>query len=83
MTPEVNSVPITLHVDTQADVTVITEKHFESLKSTSRLQLTKAVIRSYAGNGMGPVLALVGGFSGTIGRHEVLVLGDLNKNLLK
>ena len=53
----VNSVPITLYLDTQAGVMVVTEKYFESLKSTSRLQPSKAVIRSYSGNGTGPVLA--------------------------
>jgi len=70
VTLEVNSVPITVHLDTQADVAVIKEKHFESLKSTSRLQPTKAVVRRYSGNGMGPVLALVGCFSATIGRNQ-------------
>ena len=41
VTLEVNTIPVTLHLDTQADVTVITEKHFESLKETSLLQPTK------------------------------------------
>ena len=50
VTLEVNSIQITLHLDTQADVTVVTEKTFESLKSTSRLQPTKAVIRSFLGD---------------------------------
>ena len=46
----------------QADVTVITEKQFESRKGTSRLQPTKVIIRSYSGDGMGPVVQL-GSFS--------------------
>jgi len=43
----------------QADITVITEKQFESLKRTSRHQPTKVIIRSYSGDGMGPVVPLV------------------------
>ena len=56
VTLQVNTIPVTLHLDTQADVMVITEKHFESLKGTSSLQPTKALIRSYSGDGPGPAL---------------------------
>ena len=63
-------VPVTLHLDTQADVTVITEKHFESLKGTSRLQPTKAVIRSYSGDGPGPALLLLGCFTTSLSRNQ-------------
>lgn len=31
VTLQVNTIPVTLHVETQADVTVITEKNFENL----------------------------------------------------
>ena len=55
----VNTVPVTLHIDMQADITVINEKQFESLKGTSRLRPTKVIIRSYSGDGMGPVVQLV------------------------
>lgn len=37
VTLQVNTIPVMLHLDTQADVTVITEKHFERLKGTSHL----------------------------------------------
>ena len=46
----------------QAEVTVITEKQFESLKGTSRLQPTKVVIRHYSGDGIGLVLPLISCF---------------------
>ena len=70
MTVQVNTVPVTLHLDTQADVTVITEKHFESLKGTSRLQPTRAVIRSYSGDGPGPALPLLGCFTASLSRNK-------------
>ena len=46
VTLQINKVPLTLDLDTQADVTVITEKHSERFKGTSSLQRTKAIIRS-------------------------------------
>jgi len=58
VTLQVNTVLVTLHLDTQADVTFITRNHFESLKGTNRLQLTKAVTRSYSGDGSGLALPL-------------------------
>ena len=70
VTLQVNTIPVTLHLDTQADVTVITEKHFESLKGTSTLQLTKAVIRSYSGDGPGPALPLLGCFTASLSRNQ-------------
>ena len=66
VTLQVNTIPVTLHLDTQADGTVITEKHFESLKGTSRLQPTKAVISSYSGDGPGPALPLLGCFTASL-----------------
>ena len=70
VTLQVNTIPVTLHLDTQADVTVITEKHFESLKGRSRLQPTKAVIRSYSGDGPGPALLLLGCFTTSLSRNQ-------------
>ena len=67
---QVNTIPVTLHLDTQADVTVITEKHLESLKGTSSLQPTKAVIRSYSGDGPGPALPLLGCFTASLSRNQ-------------
>jgi len=70
VTLQVNTIPVTLHLDTQADVTVITEKHFESLKGTSRLQPTEAVIRSYSVDGQAPALPLLGCFAFSISRNK-------------
>ena len=39
----------------QADITVITEKQFETLKGTGRRRPTEMVVRNYSGDGMGPV----------------------------
>lgn len=73
VTLQVNNVPVTLHLDTQAVVTVITEKHFGSLKGTSHLQPTKAVIRSYSGDGSGSVLPLVACFTATLSRNPLSI----------
>ena len=70
VTLQVNTVPVTLHLGTQADITVITEEHFESLKGTSCLQLTKAVIRSYSGDGPGPALPLLGCFTASLRQNK-------------
>ena len=67
-TLEVNTVPVTLHLDTQADVTVVTKKHFESLKGNSHLLPTRAVIRRFSGDGPGLALPLVGCFHVTVSR---------------
>ena len=56
VTLQVNTIPVTLHLDTQANVTVIREKYFERLKETSCLQPSKAVIRCYSGDGPGTAL---------------------------
>ena len=69
-TLQVNTIPVTLHRDTQADVTVITEKHFESLKGTSRLQPTKSVIKSHSGDGPGAMLPLLGCFTASLSRNQ-------------
>ena len=70
VTLEVNRIPVTLHLDRQADVTVITKKHFESFKETSRLQPTKAVIRSYSGDGLGQALPSLGCFTASLSRNQ-------------
>ena len=58
---EMNGTPVTLHVDTQADVTVITEKHFKMLRN-SLLEPTKVTVRGYSGEGKGPRLPILGRF---------------------
>ena len=49
VTLEADSIPITLHLDTQGDVTVNTDENFKSLKSTRPLQPINAAIRSSFG----------------------------------
>ena len=41
VTLQVNTIPVTLHLDTQADVTVITEKHFERSRQMRSLGVTQ------------------------------------------
>ena len=45
----INGIPITLLLDTQADVTVVTEKHYGKLRANCPLQQTSVAIRSYFG----------------------------------
>lgn len=66
----INGIPISLHIDTQADVTVVTEKHYEKLRTNSHLQPTRVAIRSYSGAGKGPALPLLGKFTATLSRGE-------------
>ena len=66
----INGTPISLHLDTQADVTVVTEKHYGKLRATSPLQQTSVTIRSYSGEGQGLVLPLLGKFTATLARGE-------------
>ena len=47
----INGIPISLHLDTQADVTVVTEKNYGKLQATCTLQPTSVAIRSYSGEG--------------------------------
>ncbi|PFX11958.1 Retrovirus-related Pol polyprotein [Stylophora pistillata] len=70
VTLQVNKVPLTQHLDTQADVKVITEKHFGRFKGTSSLQPTKAIIRSYSGDGPGPALWLLGCLNASLRRKH-------------
>lgn len=62
-----------MSLDTQTDVTVITEKHFKRLKGTSHRQLhvTKEVIRVYLGYDPGLALALVGCFTATSNQKSI------------
>ena len=64
----INGIPISLHLDTQADVTVVTEKHYGKLKAKCTLQPTSVAIRSYSGEGKGPALPLLGTFVATLSR---------------
>ena len=61
----VNGIPISLHLDTQADVTVVTEKHYRKLWANCPLQQTSVAIRSFSGEGKGPVPVL-GKFTATL-----------------
>ena len=66
----INGILISLHLDTQADVTVVTEKHYGKLKANCSLQETSIAIRSYSGEGMGPLLQVLGKFTATLTRGE-------------
>ena len=52
----------------QADVIVVTEKHYGKLKAKCILQPTSVAIRSYSGEGKGPALPLLGTFVATLTR---------------
>ena len=62
--------PSVLHLETQADVTVVTEKHYGKLRVNCPLQQTSVSIRSYSGEGKGPVLPVLGKFTATLARGE-------------
>ena len=47
----INGILISLHLDTQADVTVVTEKDYGKLKADRPLQETSIAIRSYSEEG--------------------------------
>ena len=66
----INGIPISLHLDTQADVTVVTEKHYAKLLANCLLQRTSKAIRSYSGEGKGAALPLLGKFTATLNRGE-------------
>ena len=70
VTLNINGIPFSLHLDTQADVTVITEKHYGKLQATCTLQPTGVANRSYSGEGKGPVLPLLGKFAATLTQGE-------------
>ena len=70
LTLKINGIPFRLPLDTQADVTVITEKHYGKLQDTCTLHPTGVAIRSYSGEGKGPVLPLLGKFAATLTRGE-------------
>ena len=67
---KVNGKPLKLHIDTQADVTVITEKHFAKLEGVSELLATSVKVRGFSGDGMGPPLPLKGCFQATLGHSD-------------
>lgn len=66
----INGILISLHLDTQADVTVVTEKHYGKIKANCPLQQTSIAIRSYSGEGKGPLLPVLGKFTATLTRGE-------------
>ena len=66
VTLNINGIPFSLNLDTQADVTVITEKRYGKIQATCTLQPTGVAIRSYSGEGKGPVLPLLGKFAATL-----------------
>ena len=66
----INGIPISLHLDTQADITVVTEKHYGKLKANCPLQATSIAIRSYSGEGTGPLLPVLGKFTATLTQGE-------------
>ena len=47
----INGILISLHLDTKADVTVVTEKHYGKLKANCPLRQTSITIRSSSGEG--------------------------------
>ena len=66
----INGVPISLHLDTQADVTEVFKKHYGKLQAKCTLQPTSAAIRSYSGEGKGSALPLLGKFAATLTRGQ-------------
>ena len=62
----INGILISLHLDTQADVTVVTEKHYRKLKANCPLQQTSIAIRSYSGERKGLLLPVLGKFTATL-----------------
>ena len=67
---EIIGIHISLHLDIQADITVVPEKHYEKLPDNSHLQPTRVAIRSYSGEGKGPALPLLGKFTATLSQGE-------------
>ena len=66
----INDIPINLHLDTQADVTLVTENHYGKLQIKCTRQPTSIAIRSYSGEGKGQALPLPGKFAATLTRGE-------------
>ena len=48
VTIHINGIPVSLHLDMQADITVVTEKHYGKLQANCPLQQTDVAIRSYS-----------------------------------
>ena len=67
----INGILVSLHLDTRADVTVVTEKHCGKLKANCPLQQTSIAIRSYSGEGKGPLLPVLGKLTLTQGEKEI------------
>ena len=66
VTVHINGIPISLHLDMEADVMVVTEKHCGKLKANCPLHKTSIAIRSYSGEGKDPLLPMLGKFTATL-----------------
>ena len=66
----INGIPISLHLDTQADVTVVIKRDYGKLQAKCILQPTSAAIRSYSGEGKGSPPPLLGKFAATLTREQ-------------
>ncbi|PFX34758.1 Retrovirus-related Pol polyprotein [Stylophora pistillata] len=66
----INGIPISLHLDTQADVTAVTEKRYGKPRSKCPLKQTCVAIRSYSGEGKDPVLPMLGKFTAALVRGK-------------
>ena len=66
----INGIPLSLHFDTQADMTVVTEKHYGKLRVDCPLQETSITIRSYSGEGEGPVLPVLEKLTATYAQEK-------------
>lgn len=63
----INGIPISLHLDMQqADIMVVTEKHYGKLQASCPLQRTSVAIGSYSGEGKGPEQPLLRKFTATL-----------------
>ena len=67
---EINSILTNLHLDTQADVMVITEKHYKAMQAQCCLTSTKVVIRGYSSEGKGLALPLLGKFDAMLRKGD-------------
>ena len=66
----INGILISLHPDTQADITVVTEKHYGKLKANCPPQETSIAIRSYSGEGKDLLLPVLRKFTATLTQGE-------------
>jgi len=69
----INGIAISLHLDKQADVTVVTEKRYGKLRASWPLQQTSIAMRSYSREGKGLVIPVLGRLAATLtgGEKEI------------